>query len=508
MSIATSNKHVVVIGAGIAGLSAASYLLRNGYRVTIMEQHSLPGGLCTSWKRKGYTIDYCIHWLMGTKEGTEFYHLWEELDAFTNADGSKVPIVNFDDFTTITLSSGDTITLSGNLKHLREELMRVGPEDEREIDSFCKSLKKMGAATEHDHLERLNPFSRAKRVFGSIGQFVMVIKHLKSMEEFASRFKSPKLQELFLTEIPKSWSLIALSMGLSQQPYKSAGYTVGGSLNIAQNIERRVRLLGGNIHYGTPVKRILVREGEATGVLLDNGKSVGADHVISAADGYTTLYHLLEGAYISKPYKEAYDRYPLFPSSVLVALGIDGDYSHLPHTSSPYFDSPIQFPDGTSHNRFNLNVYHYDPTLSPPGKTLITVLMNTWEGDKWELLATEEPKRYEEEKRRISEEVIDRLEQLIGPISDRIEMVDTSTPHSVIRYTGNWQGSYEGFAPTRATLSKRLPKTLPGLQNFSMIGQWTTPGGGLPTAAKDGLDIAKMLCKRDKKRFTSSFEQQ
>src|SRR5690554_2501049 len=167
MSIATSNKHVVVIGAGIAGLSAASYLLRNGYRVTIMEQHSLPGGLCTSWKRKGYTIDYCIHWLMGTKEGTAFYHIWEELGAFTNADGSKVPIVNFDDFTTITLSSGDTITLSGNLKHLREELMRVGPEDEREIDSFCRSLEKMGAATAHDHLEKLDPVSRVRKVFDS-----------------------------------------------------------------------------------------------------------------------------------------------------------------------------------------------------------------------------------------------------------------------------------------------------------------------------------------------------
>lgn len=130
-------------------------------------------------------------------------------------------------------------------------------------------------------------------------------------------------------------------------------------------------------------------------------------------------------------------------------------------------------------------------------------MFNTWEGEKWEQLATEHPKQYEEEKKRLSEQVIDRLSRIIGPLEDKVEMVDVSTPHSVIRYTGNWQGSFEGFAPTKATLSKSLPKILPGLKNFAMIGQWTTPGGGLPTAAKDGLDIAKKLCKEHGKPFTS-----
>jgi phytoene dehydrogenase-like protein len=91
---------------------------------------------------------------------------------------------------------------------------------------------------------------------------------------------------------------------------------------------------------------------------------------------------------------------------------------------------------------------------------------------------------------------------LLGPLEGLIDMVDVSTPHSVIRYTGNWKGSFEGFAPTKATLSARLPKTLDGLSRFAMIGQWTVPGGGLPTAAKDGRDIAKMICKQDGKRFS------
>jgi phytoene dehydrogenase-like protein len=72
-------KKVNVIGAGIAGLSVASYLQRNGYDTEIFEMHSLPGGLCTSWKRKGYTFDGCIHWLVGSSPSHPYYHLWNEI---------------------------------------------------------------------------------------------------------------------------------------------------------------------------------------------------------------------------------------------------------------------------------------------------------------------------------------------------------------------------------------------------------------------------------------------
>ena len=59
-------KRVLVIGAGIAGLSAASYLQRNGFDTEIFELHDKAGGLCTAWKRGGYTFDGCVHWLMGS----------------------------------------------------------------------------------------------------------------------------------------------------------------------------------------------------------------------------------------------------------------------------------------------------------------------------------------------------------------------------------------------------------------------------------------------------------
>jgi phytoene dehydrogenase-like protein len=65
----TIMKKVNIVGAGIAGLSAGCYLQMNGYDTQIFEAHNLPGGVCTSWKRKGYTIDNCIHCLPSLRIG-------------------------------------------------------------------------------------------------------------------------------------------------------------------------------------------------------------------------------------------------------------------------------------------------------------------------------------------------------------------------------------------------------------------------------------------------------
>ena len=74
-------KSIIIIGAGIAGLSAGCYGQMNGYRTSIFEMHDKPGGLCTSWQRKKYTFDLCIHWLVGSASASGFYHIWQELGA-------------------------------------------------------------------------------------------------------------------------------------------------------------------------------------------------------------------------------------------------------------------------------------------------------------------------------------------------------------------------------------------------------------------------------------------
>ena len=82
-----------------------------------------------------------------------------------------------------------------------------------------------------------------------------------------------------------------------------------------------------------------------------------------------------------------------------------------------------------------------------------------------------------------------------------------ATPMTYERYTGNWQGSMEGWLITTKTMGmvmgKGMSKTLPGLENFYMVGQWVEPGGGVPTAAMSGRNMIQVICKQDKKPFVT-----
>ena len=89
-------------------------------------------------------------------------------------------------------------------------------------------------------------------------------------------------------------------------------------------------------------------------------------------------------------------------------------------------------------------------------------------------------------------------------LADPVEMCDVETPMTFERYTGNWRGSYMGWASTTETRGMRMSKTLPGLGNFYMAGQWVEPGGGTSPAAKSGRDVIQIICKKDKRRFTTT----
>jgi phytoene dehydrogenase-like protein len=146
-----------------------------------------------------------------------------------------------------------------------------------------------------------------------------------------------------------------------------------------------------------------------------------------------------------------------------------------------------------------------DPSMAPPGKSALVVRF-TCNHAYWKALYND-PERYEAEKRDITAKVIDRLERRMPGISRQIEAADVATPMTVERYTGNWQGSRMGWlitTDTINTMTQGMDKTLPGLKDFYMCGQWVEPGGGLPTAAGSGRGIVRMLCKKDRKKFSAS----
>ena len=95
------------------------------------------------------------------------------------------------------------------------------------------------------------------------------------------------------------------------------------------------------------------------------------------------------------------------------------------------------------------------------------------------------------------------LDRRFPGLAAQVEMCDVATPMTWERYTGNWQGSFEGWLINTRTFGMRMSKTLLGLSNFYMAGQWVEPGGGVPTAAMSGRNVIQIICSRDKRPFVT-----
>lgn len=198
----------------------------------------------------------------------------------------------------------------------------------------------------------------------------------------------------------------------------------------------------------------------------------------------------------------AYDTFPLFPSLIMVGIGIGKDLSSRPSMELFALKEELHLEDGALVvDRLGLRLFNFDPTMAPAGKTVGIVMIATRNFRYWTELRRNDPRKYRAEKKHAGEMVVDALETQIGGIKPFVEVVDVATPATFYRYTGNWQGSYEGFLPTRKTMMRNLGFTLPGLEGFYMHGQWVAVGGGLPPAGMNGRALTKIICRKYGKKF-------
>jgi len=496
------SKKVHIIGAGIAGLSAGCYLRMNGYDTEIFELHTVPGGLCTAWKRKDFTFDTCVHWLVGSSPSDPFHDLWSEL-----IDMKTLRFVNHEEYIRVEDGRGKCIRVFTDVDRLKKEMLEKAPEDARLIKDFTNAIRKF--------MRFQMPVDKAPETYGlkdGLGLAFRMLPYIASMRkwiritaaEYAAGCKNPLLRKTFEFMFMPEMSVFFLIMTMVWFNRKSAGYPVGGSLPFAKRIEKRYLDLGGKIHYSARVQKILVESDSATGVLLDNGERHRADEVISAADGHATLFDMLEGKYVDNHLRRSYQTMKPFPSYVQVSLGIARTFEGEPRMLYFPLDKPLTVDPGSKMDYLDVNIYHYDPTMAPKGRTVLTSLLTTENHQYWVDLRKNNPKQYRVEKERIGRAVIDAIEKRFGGISSKVEEMDVSTPATVIRYTNNWKGSFEGWLMTPEVGFKQLKMSLKGLSHFHMIGQWVSPGGGLPSGIMTGRNVVQILCKKDGKAFVTT----
>ncbi len=499
------NDSIIIIGAGFGGLCAGIYAQMNGYRTEIFEMHDLPGGLCTAWKRKGYTIDGCIHWLVGSSPRSAMYRYWEEVGIVQGRQ-----FVYADEFLRYEGADGRTLIVYSDVDRLEQHMLEFSPQDAEATREFMQGVR-LGLA--FDQPSESDP--PLKRLGKALKFLLLLVTRRREFSkwmnitatEFAARFKDPVLREAMSAMWFPEFSMLFIQFTLAYLHNKDAGYPIGGSLPMSRALADRYLQLGGVIHYNSRVEKVLVEGDRAVGVRLADGSEHRAGRVISAADGYATIFKMLEGKYADEKTREPYEKWPIFPSLLFVGIGVNRSFADEPHTVSGIsfpLAHPVEVGDAVR-DRIPVHIFNQDPTLAPDGKTSLVVMMPS-RYEYWQELAQDRA-AYEEKKEQVAHTIMELLDQRFPGISQQIEMIDVATPLTFERYTGNWKGCFEGWLVTprnATTLLRPMSLTLPGLQNFYMCGQWVQPGGGLPSGMMAARRLVQGLCKEDGKKFETT----
>ena len=489
-------KKIVIIGGGIAGLSAGIYAKLNGFDAEIIEMHSITGGQCTAWDRKGYRFDYCLHWLVGTRKGP-FNNIWRE----TNVLNDNVEIIDHEVHTKLFADDGREFIIYTDLNKWEEYLCNLAPEDTKKIKKMCTDMRKSAFLQPYSDPPGLRKLGQTiTSLFSMMPVMMLFMKYgRKSCDEYFRKlgFTNESLKYFFNSIFgSRDFSALAFIMMFAWFNQKNAGYLIGGSLPMAKRMTSRYLDLGGNLRTNSRVTRIVVENNTAKGVILSDGTEIMSDFVISAADGHSTIFNMLGGKYLTRKISNAYKNWELFTPIVQVSFGINKKIeSEVPVETWLVKDQKI---GRTRTNRgYSFMNYSFDPTMAPEGKSVIVMRFDS----PWELWKDIDPGEYKNEKELIEKDAKAILDKRYPGIIANIEVCDVATPLTDVDYTGVWKGSYEGFMPTSKNLMDNLNPVIPGLKNFYMAGQWLFPGGGLPPAGQSGKWAVQYICKEERISF-------
>jgi phytoene dehydrogenase-like protein len=492
---------VIIIGAGIAGLACGCYLQMNGIQTEILEAGEVPGGLCTAWKRGHYVFDGCLRWLAGAEPPSAFHKMWRELGAL---NGRKVSVN--DEILSIEGPDGQKISVPCDLDQLTREFKRIAPEDSHLIDLLIRDVRRSMFLEPLDRPLELMPYRERMRQGLRYLPLAPVVFRWKNLPlgTYLTRYKNGFLRKtLQVITGSEQMSALVLVMVLAFRARKDTGFVTGGSWDFAMGIADRYERLGGVFRYHAKVTRVITENHRATAVECEDGTTIPATTVVSCADGHTTIFKMLDGRYVDKKIRFLYDTCETFTALIQVSLGIKKTFPGVPRTLNLLLSERLAVDDQVSHDCFEVELFESESSLCPEGTTMITVRLPT-RYQYWIDLKKNDLRRYRNEKKNVLRKIMAILDLRLPGLAKNVERFDVATPATFMRYTHNWRASYEGWLPTPKILGRRIQYTLPGLKDFYMAGHWVIPGGGLPSAALSGREVAQFICAKQGKEFVAS----
>jgi phytoene dehydrogenase-like protein len=487
---------VIIVGGGIAGLSAGIYAMQSGFDVTILEMHTIPGGNSTSWKRGGYFFEGGMHWLTGSGKDQPLYKEWRNLGALAD----DVPVYNRDPFYTYNYN-GDNVCLYRDVNRLEEHFLSISPEDKKEIQALSRDIRlfsKMsmpildikGVKVKDKHSMPLSTLLKMIPVFPRMSSLSKT-----STSEYVERFKHPAIRELLKYVVGSDYNASALMFTLACFASGDGGYPEGGSLSMALRMAKRYKNLGGKIEYGKRVQRVLVRNGIAIGVVV-NDEEILADAVVVTVDTLSAIDNLFESP-LHEPWMEKMRTSTKLAMNTFISLGIEADLSNLPENMLFFFETPFSYA-GTDMNSVSINNYATFKGYAPQGCTSVTMALMGDTYDYWK--DTKVIGTYEQEKTKLAKTIIEKLSSKLPQIKDKVVVWDVATPLTYERYCGTYKGSWMTVVGKGDKVTT-YPNTTENIANLYFAGQRLYPPGGLPVAATTGRTAIQYLCRDTKNVF-------
>lgn len=490
----------IVIGAGLGGLSCAAAFARQGFKPLVLEQHYVPGGYASAFKRPGgFVFDVSLHsTTVGERKG-----IHNLIPGFPEIE--DVEFVPHPSLYRAIFPDHDYRVPQGNLKKYIEILVGYFPKEKQGIQGIFEDMGGL--------YRDINKYSQAG------GQVDMTTFPKEFPYLFRSynktwgalldtRIKNPKLKAIISSlwgyfGLPPS-KLSSFYYALPTIGYLQEGgyYPKGTSQKMSNAFVKFIEDRGGKVNLKTRVEKILTKDHTAYGVKVKDGTEFKGKVVVSNANAFDTFLKMMDERDYLKDYLAGFERYSVSLSCFQVFLGLKKDLvGKVGIEDSEIFYGAGYDDDATYKAYLKADVENsgyglmlYDNVYkgySPEGKNTVNILV--LQGyDHWEKYAADykkgNKKAYRAEKERMADILIKKVEETLLPgLSEAIEVKEIGTPLTNWRYTSNYRGAIYGWDQTlNNTGPNRMPHTTP-IKNLYLAGAWTQPGHGYGAVIPSGL---------------------
>lgn len=481
---------IVVIGAGIGGLSVAALLAKAGKSVLLVERHDRPGGYAHGFKRRGFHFDSGVHLVSGC--GSEGYHNGSTIHKICLAVGIDpqaifIPIpayarAVYPEFE-IPLHAGEDAFITGLTERFPQEkdqllalirLCRILAEEAMVADEILAQGK---SAPISPILALANLFRYRRTTLSEALDEFLVDARLKSA--CASLWP-------YLGLPPSKLSFLYWASMIAGYTYEGGYYCQGSFQTYANLLAAAMEKQGGEVLLNSSVRRICVEQGKVCGIILENGQVIRAEAVVSNIDARQTADLLIGREHLPEGYCEGLEKLISSLSIFVSYVATDLQLAEQTHTHESFFFDSFDHETGYALTRegcpnwFSATLPSLaDPSLAPQGQhiLLLTTLCPFQIGQSWR-----------QAKKGFQQRLLEKAERHFPGLNDHLLLVESGSPRTLERYTLNHQGAAYGFAPTPDQVGPNRPGVRGALQGLYHTGHWTRPGGGVA-----GVSVSALL---------------